>query len=141
MRFRGVLASFRPDVLSNTILFRCCDAATPFVQLQRWRRCTMAVVTTWLTAIGGMLEAVAEFLLVGHSTFSMVAMFAFATLALLLAIPAIVLIPVVGEFERELAERNSLPPNYESLEKRVPQYMVRILVAAIALAGLLHIFC
>ena len=74
-----------------------------------------------------MVESVAEPLLLGHSTFVVVASLAFATVGLLLAVPAVSLIPPVDEYERELRMRRALPLGYVPLGDRVARYAARIL--------------
>src|SRR5579871_5874064 len=123
--------------MHNPVLFRSCDASTPLLTLQRRRRWVTAVVMTWIMASGGMMESIAEFLFVGHSTLVMVAMISFTGLCSVLAIPAIVLIPIAEECEKELLARG-VRLTKDSLGRRTPRYAVAVL-ASIALMALLHL--
>jgi hypothetical protein len=78
-----------------------------------------------------MVEAVAETLFFGTSALVVVTALAFSMVGLLLAVPAIALIPVVSEYEGELRARQELPPGYVPVADRVPRYMVRIFIVFI----------
>jgi hypothetical protein len=115
-------------------LFRFCDATIPLSQLRRRQRWSTFVVTAWLCAGIGMIESGVELLLLGSSTLIRAILLGFLLVALVLAIPAIALIPMIEECERELVVRRGLPAGYQGLNRRVPRYVMRMMAAFVAVA-------
>ena len=122
--------------MRSIILLRCCDAQTPLDQLQARRRWADRIITVWLASTVRMVEVFATITLVGFSTIEGIILLASTCVCLLTSVPAIILIPAIGEFDRELAARGALPAQHTSMESRVPRYVVRALVFA-ALTGVI----
>jgi hypothetical protein len=114
--------------MKSIVLFRSCDAQTSLCILQTQRRWADWIVTAWLASSVSMVGGVASLLLLGSSTFEIVLMLSATAVSLATAVPAIILLPAVGEFERELSARGALPPIYVTGENRVRRYFGRMLL-------------
>ena len=73
-----------------------------------------------------MVESIAAIVILGASPFEIIVGLAAANVCLVTAIPAILLMPVVSECERELRARGALPAEYRAVEKRLPRYVGRM---------------
>jgi len=85
-----------------------------------------------------MAEGIASLLAFGPSVSAMLEVAIATAVTLLLAVPAIVLLPAIGEYERELRHRQALEPDYVSVDDRVPGYVLRMIAwfaAAIVIAN------
>ncbi|HEV2296251.1 MAG TPA: hypothetical protein VGR35_20570, partial [Tepidisphaeraceae bacterium] len=113
--------------MKDLVLFQCCDATTSLVTLRAWRRWATRTVVAWLAGGVALAEGLASLLAFGPSVVGMVEMAVAGAVALLLAVPAIVLLPAIGEYERELRRRRALEPNYVPVEDRLPGYVLRMI--------------
>jgi hypothetical protein len=83
-------------------------------------------ITVWLASTVAMVESFAAIVILGASTFEIILLLTATTVCLLTAIPAILLMPVVSECERELRARRELPAEYRLVEQRLPRYVGRV---------------
>ncbi|HEX8324780.1 MAG TPA: hypothetical protein VF595_12805 [Tepidisphaeraceae bacterium] len=123
--------------MKDLVVFSCCDATTSLEQLHARRRWATRIVITWLASGVVLAEGMVSLLAFGPSDGGMVEVITAATVTLLLAIPAIVLLRPIGEYERELQQRCALEPGYVPFEDRLPRYVLRMIAwfaAAIAVA-------
>lgn len=116
-------------MISRRVLIRFCDSTTPLSKLLARRRWSMFIVMAAICAGIGMLESGVELLLFGSSIVVNVILLGCLLVAAVLGIPAILLIPVVAECEKELLARQALPQGYRSLDDRIPAYAVRMIIA------------
>lgn len=123
--------------MKSIVLFRCCDATTPLPRLHVRRRWASGIIIAWLASTVGMIEGIAMTIAFGASTFALVSLFAFSVVSMFLAIPAIMLMPVIEELEGELRARRALPAGYVPISERIPGYVIRmiLLFAAATLAA------
>lgn len=113
--------------MTSSVFFRCCDATTPLKRLQARHRWATWTIVGWLASGVATAEGLASIVMFGASTAGLISTCIFCLISLLLAAPALALLPVVGELERELRSRSALEPTYVPMEERLPRFTLRMI--------------
>jgi hypothetical protein len=110
------------------ILFKACDAGTPLESLKRRRNWAAWTITIWLLSLVAMAEGMASVIFFHGAKFEVVLMIVAQVISTLTTLPAIILMPMVGEYERELASRGELGEGYVPVHRRIPRYILRAMI-------------
>jgi hypothetical protein len=83
---------------------------------------------TWLLSAVAMIEGMASVIFFRGSKIEIVVMLSAMGVCTLTTLPAIILLPMVGEYERELASRGELGADYVPVHRRIPRYVLRMMM-------------